>query len=143
MGRAWPQGNPRESWPPSASSRSAFCHRATSTRFGGGITLIQKRIALLREASPRVRRMALLVNLTNPIHPRILRAAVRAGAPLGITLEEIGVFEATEFGDAFKRIAAKRLDALFVPGDAMFSHHRARLVALAAAAPLPAIYCDR
>jgi len=45
--------------------------------------------------------MAFLVNLTNPIHPRILRAAVRAGAPLGITLEEIGVFEATEFGDAF------------------------------------------
>ena len=113
------------------------------TGYGGGITLIQKRIALLREASPRVRRMALLVNLTNPIHPRILRAAVRAGAPLGITLEEIGVFEATEFGDAFKRIAAKRLDALFVPGDAMFSHHRARLVALAAAARLPAIYGDR
>jgi putative ABC transport system substrate-binding protein len=109
------------------------------TGYGGGIALIQQRIALLREASPRVKRMAFLVNLTNPIHPRILRAAVRAGAPLGITLEEIGVFEATEFGDAFKRIAAKRLDALFVPGDAMFSHHRARLVAFAAAARLPTL----
>ena len=63
--------------------------------------------------------------------------AVSAAAPLSITLEEIGVFEAAEFGDAFKRIGAKRLDALFVPGDAMFSHHRARLVALAGAARPP------
>ncbi|PYO53316.1 MAG: hypothetical protein DMD84_06290 [Candidatus Rokuibacteriota bacterium] len=113
------------------------------TGYGGGSSLIQKRIALVQETSPRVKRMAFLVNLTNPIHPRILRAAVSAGAPLGITLEEIGVFEAAEFGDAFKRIAAKRLDALFVPGDAMFSHHRARLVALAGAARLPAMYGDR
>ena len=113
------------------------------TGYGSGIALNQRRIEALRKASPRVKRLAFLRNLTNPIHPRILRATAHAGAPLGITLEEIGVFEAAELADAFKRIRARQLDALYVPGDAMFSHHRARLVALAAGARLPAVYGDR
>ena len=113
------------------------------TGYGGGLGLIQQRVLLLREVSPRVKRVAFLLNLTNPIHPPILAATGRVAGPLGITLHEIGVFEATEFPEALKRMQAARADALLVPGDAMFSHHRAPLVALAARARLPTVYGDR
>jgi ABC-type uncharacterized transport system substrate-binding protein len=113
------------------------------TGLGGGITAIQKRLELLREVSPRVKQVAFLLNLTNPIHPRILGAMEKVAGPLGIRLHEVGVFGATEFDDAFKTIRTKRFDALFVPGDAMFSKNRAQLVSLAAKARLPAMYGDR
>jgi putative tryptophan/tyrosine transport system substrate-binding protein len=113
------------------------------TGFGGGITAIQKRLDLLREVSPGVKRIAFLRNLTNPIHPKIFSAVERAGGSLGLTLHEVGVFEATEFEGIFKTMQSSRFDALFVPGDAMFSRHRALLVELAAKTRLPAIYGDR
>jgi putative ABC transport system substrate-binding protein len=113
------------------------------TGFGGGITAIQKRLDLLREVSPGVKRVAFLRNLTNPIHPKIFSAVERAAGPLRLTLHEVGVFEAAEFEGVFKTMQSSRFDALFVPGDAMFSRHRALLVELAAKTRLPAIYGDR
>jgi putative tryptophan/tyrosine transport system substrate-binding protein len=113
------------------------------TGFGGGITAIQKRLDLLREVSPGVKRVAFLRNLTNAVHPQIFSAVERAGGQLGLTLHEVGVFEATEFEGVFKTMQSSRFDALFVPGDAMFSHHRALLIDLAAKTRLPAIYGDR
>jgi putative ABC transport system substrate-binding protein len=113
------------------------------TGYGSGAGLIQQRLTLLREVSPRARRVAFLVNHANPIHPLILAATGRVAGPLDITLHEAGVSEATELGDAFKRMQAARADALLVPDDAMFSRHRAQLIALAARDRLPAVYGDR
>ncbi len=113
------------------------------TGLGGGIGVIQKRIELLREASPRVKRVGFLMNLTNPIHPQIFSATEKAAEPFGLTLHEIGVFEARELDDAFKRMQSQRIDALFVPGDAMFSSNRAQLVGTALKARVPTIYGDR
>jgi putative ABC transport system substrate-binding protein len=113
------------------------------TGFGGGISAIQKRIELLRDATPRVKQVAFLLNLTNPIHPRIFSATEKAARQLGLTLHEIGLFDAKEFEEAFKTMQSTRMDALFVPGDAMFSRHRADLVSMTLKARLPAIYGDR
>ena len=113
------------------------------TGLGGGTAAIQKRLDLLHEVSPRARRVGFLRNLTNPIHPKILNATRPAAGRLGLTLEELGVFEASELEGIFKTLAARRIDALFVPGDAMFSKQRALLVGLAARAKVAAIYGDR
>jgi putative ABC transport system substrate-binding protein len=113
------------------------------TGAGGGIRLIQQRLLLLRDANPRVKRIAFLANLGNRIHPKILTATEKVAGPLGITLEEIGIFEPGEFRDAFARIRDRRLEALFAPGDAMFTTNAARLVALANGARLPAAYSER
>src|SRR5213078_3869822 len=113
------------------------------TGFGGGVTTVQKRLESLREVIPRAKRVAFLRNLTNPVHPKIFRAAQGAGRQLGLTLLEVGVFEAVELEGVFKTLLSQRFDALFVPGDAMFSTNRAILIGLVARARLAAVYGDR
>jgi len=113
------------------------------TGFGGGVTTVQKRLESLREVIPRAKRVAFLRNLTNPVHPKIFRAAQGAGRQLGLTLLEVGVFEAVELEGVFKTLLSQRFDALLVPGDAMFSTNRAILIGLVARARLAAVYGDR
>ena len=108
-----------------------------------GVTTVQKRLELLREVIPGAKRVAFLRNLTNPVHPKIFRAAQGAGRQLGLTLLEVGVFEAVELEGVFKTLLSQRFDALFVPGDAMFSTNRAILIGLVARARLAAVYGDR
>jgi ABC-type uncharacterized transport system substrate-binding protein len=116
---------------------------ANVTGLGGGILAIQERLEMLRDMAPRTKRVAFLRNLTNPIHPQIRKAVEREGARLDLALQEISVRGPREIGDAFKTMQSNRLDAVFVPGDAMFSHERAALVELAARFRLPAVYGDR
>src|SRR5207247_9558235 len=73
----------------------------------------------------------------------IFRAAQGAGRQLGLTLLEVGVFEAVWLDGVFKTRLSQRFDALFVPGDAMFSTNRAILIGLVARARLAAVYGDR
>jgi putative ABC transport system substrate-binding protein len=113
------------------------------TGFGGGITAIQKRLDVRRAVHPAVKRVAFLRNVTHAMHPQIFSAVERAGGQLGLTLHEVGVFEATEFESVFKTMQSSRCDALFVPGDAMCSRHRALLVELAVQTRLPVIDGDR
>jgi putative ABC transport system substrate-binding protein len=98
---------------------------------------------MLRDMAPRTKRVAFLRNLTNPIHPQIWKAVEREGARLDLALQEISVRDPAEFEGAFRGMQRQRFDALFVPGDAMFSRERGALVGLAARMRLPAIYGDR
>ena len=113
------------------------------TGFGGGIVAIQERLEMLRDMAPRTKRVAFLWNLANPIHQQLLRAVVRESARLDLELGEIAVRGPTELEGAFKTMQSNRVDALFVPGDAMFSRERETLVRLAESTRLPAVYGDR
>jgi len=113
------------------------------TGLGGGIVAIQERLEMLRDMAPRTKRVAFLRNLTNPVHPRIFKAVERESTRLDLAVQEVGVRGPAEFDAAFKAIQSKRFDALFVPGDAMFSRECPTLVSLAARARLPAVYGDR
>jgi putative ABC transport system substrate-binding protein len=113
------------------------------TGLGGGILVIQERLEMLRDMAPRTKRVAFLRNPNNPIHPKILTAVQREGARLDLELHEIGVRAPSEFDAAFRAMQSKGLDALFVPGDAMFSRECRALVGLAARFRLPAVYGDR
>lgn len=113
------------------------------TGFGGSITMVHKRLELLREIVPHVKRVALLTNATNPIQPRQFQETERAARQLGIKVTEVPVRGAAEFGAAFQAIQREGVDALIVSGDALFVWNRADLVARVARARLPSVHTHR
>src|SRR5262245_31969488 len=104
-------------------------------RPGGNITgmasfaeLAGKRLELLREATPRVSRVALLWNPPASI-PDYMKATQTAARSLGVTLQAVEVRTADDFERAFASILKQRAEALVVgPGQFLFSHQRRDVV---------------
>ena len=121
---------------------------ASLARPGGNVTgisslnteLSSKRLALLKEAFPRITRVAILreaVGESGPLH-----ATETAARSLGLTLEIFQVRDADELPSAFAAMTVARLGGLQLMPGSMFVSQLRRIVELAAAARLPAIYTD-
>ena len=100
--------------------------------------LTGKRLELLRELVPKLRRVAVLWDRTNPTNPMQLKGAEIAASTLGIQLEPVPVRGPNDFDSGFK--AVRGADGLLQVDSPLFTLHRARLVGLAATSRLPAIY---
>ncbi|HEU4368997.1 MAG TPA: ABC transporter substrate-binding protein [Methylomirabilota bacterium] len=115
-------------------------------RPGGNITgladsggdLTPKRLELLRELVPKLRRVAMLWHSENPGNLVQLKRAEVAARTLGIQLDPVPVQGASDFDSAFK--AMRAADALLPANAPLFNAHRARIVALADTSRLPAMY---
>ena len=115
-------------------------------RPGGNVTglamssadLTGKRLELLRELVPKLRRVAMISDPTTPANPIELKEAQVAAHTLGIQLQPLPVRGPNDFDPAFK--AARGADGLLQLNSILFTTHRARLVGLAAESRLPAIY---
>jgi len=114
---------------------------------GGNITgltgliaeITAKRLELLKEVSPRVKRVAVLWG-PYPFSARLLREVESASRTLGLTLHEIEVQQPIELDSAFARMTAWRAEALLVLPHPMFLARRTRLAELAAKHRLPSTY---
>ena len=115
-------------------------------RPGGNITgmtamtseLAGKRVELLREAIPRVSRIALLWN--PPGSPDYLTDTQSAAHSLGMTVQSVEVRTADDFEGAFAAVLKGRAQALVVgPGQFMFTHQK-QVVEFATRNNLPSIY---
>jgi putative ABC transport system substrate-binding protein len=121
---------------------------ASLARPGGNITgpaiisheLVGKELELLREIVPRVSRVAILWNPTNPGNVHQLRAAEAAAPAQGVRLQPVEVRAPGEIDRAFAAMTRERAGALVVLLDAIFYDQRARIVDLAARNRLPAVY---
>ena len=102
--------------------------------------LSAKRLQLLREAMPRVTRVAVLWNPGTSFHTRVIEQLKAAAASLSIELKLVGVRTPEEIGPAFSTARRARAQALYVIEDALFFNHRKTLVKLASNARLPIIY---
>ena len=113
---------------------------ATLARPGGNVTgvtalgqvLNAKRLELLKEAVPSLKRVAILTNPASPYTDPFLQESEAAVHALGI---EVRVLEAREPHDlerAFETIVNEHAEALMVLADPMFITHRRRIVELAA-----------
>lgn len=119
-------------------------------RPGGNVTglllrsfeLNPKRLELLKQAFPRISRVAVLVNPTSAIGPPGLRDTENAAKVLGIHASAIAASTPAEL-HALKPTALSDIDGLIVPPDGMFWQNRKIIVTLAAAARAPAIYPER
>jgi putative tryptophan/tyrosine transport system substrate-binding protein len=102
---------------------------ASLARPGGNITgtsifapeLGPKRLELLKEALPRVSRVAVLWNADNPINGPTVKSIEKLAQTLKTQLQEVQVREPSEFDKAFSSMVAKRADALLVLEDAMLN----------------------
>jgi putative ABC transport system substrate-binding protein len=110
-----------------------------------GVTLLNvalsgKRLALLKEAAPRVRRVGALVNPTSPSIGIFTKDMQDTALALGIEVRVVEARDAGSLEPAFSALARDGAGGLVVQPDPMFLDQRARIVALAARHRLPAAY---
>jgi len=100
--------------------------------------LITKQLQLLKEALPRVARIAILYHRESS--PAILREAETAARDLALMAKTLRVSEVTELEGAFRTARSEQLGAIHVLPSPIFNAHRKRLIDLAARYRLPAVY---
>ncbi len=121
---------------------------ASLAKPGGNITGLSalapemsgKQLALMKEIIPRLSRMAILGNSSNPGDAQALREAVLAAGTFEMYLRYIDILNATDIDRAFEAAAKGRADALMVLGNPILNINRKRIVDLAAKHRLPASY---
>ena len=120
-------------------------------RPGGNVTglslmhpeLSGKRLELLKEVIPKLSRVAVLSNLSNPIIPPLLRETEAAARAVGVQLQVVEVRGPIELDSAFGAMTRDRAGALVVLPDGTFQNERRRIAALAAKGRLPTMYAWR
>ena len=117
-------------------------------RPGGNITglsffnpeLAAKRLELLKEAFPRIRRIAVLFNSDNPAQNNLNLPAMEATAgALKLELQQFGVRSPGEFESAFATMSKRRVEAVAINEDPMFSANLGAAVSLADKYRIPSI----
>jgi len=114
----------------------------TGLSYGVGPSIFAKDLELLKEAVPKVRRVAVLFNPASPTQ-HIISEVKDAARSLGLQLQLVEARGPGDFDGAFAAMARERAGALFVVTDPVFSPHRARLVDLAIKNRLPTIFTQR
>ena len=117
-------------------------------RPGGNITgisdvaaeLAPKRLGLLKEAAPKLQRVAMLWNAKDLGMTTRYEASAAAAKELGVAVLSFGVGEPNDFGDAFEAMERDKPDGLLMVADALTFLNRKRVFDFAAEHRLPAIY---
>ncbi len=118
------------------------------SRPGGNMTglanftdqLASKQLDLMRELMPQVSRIAVLVNVGNPLHVGQLSETKIAAERLAIELVLFDAKNAVEVEAAISDIAREQLKAVLVPPDYVFNLMAKRIAELLVEAKIPAIY---
>ena len=117
-------------------------------RPGGNVTglsimtpeLAPKRLELLKEAVPKLARVAVLWNAANPIKLLDWQETQAAAKKLGLKLQSLEVRGSTDFDGAFDYATRDRADALVVFPDGLINSHRRQILDFAATRRLPGMY---
>ncbi len=107
------------------------------------VELGAKRLELLKEAFPKISRVAVLHNPTDTSNQLQLKVSLEAAKALGIALVPIGVQRREDLESTFATITKERADAIFVMENPVNFTIRKPLVSLVQQVRLPAIYALR
>ena len=121
------------------------------SRPGGNITglafltveLVGKQLQLLKEAVPRLSRVGLLTNPSNPGAARQRTGAETTARSLGLQLQVLEVQRPEELAGAFTAMTREHAGAVLLPGDSLFFHHGTQIADLALKSRLPALFTPR
>lgn len=115
--------------------------------FTGPITinreLMPKRLELIKEALPQLSRVGYLANPRYALHKPQLQEMEAVAQRFGVQLIIAAVTAAEQLEGAFAELVAKGAQAVVVQQDPLFTGQAARVVSLANANRLPAIYALR
>jgi putative tryptophan/tyrosine transport system substrate-binding protein len=121
---------------------------ASLSRPGGNVTglssgsseLSEKTVELLKEIVPQTRRIAVLLNPSNPAEPLKLNEVQTAAEPLGVQLQVLPVRDPKELDTAFTAMTRERAGALVVFHEHLFFAHQNRIRDFAVKNRLPVMY---
>jgi putative ABC transport system substrate-binding protein len=123
---------------------------ASYSRPGGNVTGVAfigaeygKRLELLKQAAPKLSRVALLYNPDNLASVLALDATQQWTGPLAVKLEPHEFRGPQDVERVFGSIAVKQPDALMTTADAIIASHRAQIVDFAAKHRLLSMYPTR
>jgi putative ABC transport system substrate-binding protein len=120
---------------------------ASLARPGGNVTglsiqstdLAGKRLELLREVVPGLRRLAIMVNVGSPIAVLEIGEVQAAGRTLGLEVDTLAIRRAEDIAPAIEALKGAA-GALYVQADPLTTSNRTRIVTLARAARLPTMH---
>jgi putative ABC transport system substrate-binding protein len=123
---------------------------ASLARPGGNVTglsnqqadLAAKRLELLREVVPGLRRLAIMANIGNPFAVLELGEVQATVRVLGLEVTTLEIRRAEEIMNAFRALKS-RPDALYVVNDPLVNTNRIRIITLALGARLPTMHGSR
>src|SRR5581483_2323235 len=115
---------------------------------GGNVTgisdiasvLSTKRLSLLKQLSPKLRRVAMLWNRDDLGMSLRYEASAKAAQELGVSVQALGVREPDDFNGVFEAMDRDKPDAILMVSDSLTILNRKRVFDYAAAKRLPAIY---
>ena len=115
---------------------------------GGNITgisdnaaaLAAKRLELIKQAVPNVRRVAMLWNRDDLGMTMRYDASATAARSLGVTVQPLCVHEPDDFNGVFEAMDRDQPDAIFMVADALTTLNRKRVFDYAGAHHIPALY---
>jgi putative ABC transport system substrate-binding protein len=121
---------------------------ASLARPGGNVTgisdnattLSTKRLELLKQAVPSIRKVAMLWNKDDLGMTLRYQASADAAKSLGTVVIPLGVREPDDFNEAFTTMDREQPDAILMVSDALTILNRKRVFEYASAHRLPAIY---
>ena len=124
---------------------------ASLARPGGNITglslqqadLAGKRLELLREVIPALRRLAILANVGNPNAVPEMGEVRAVARTLGLEVTVFEIRRAEDIAPAFEVLIKDRSEALYVVGDPLLTTNRLRINTFALAARLPTMFTQR
>jgi putative ABC transport system substrate-binding protein len=123
---------------------------ASLARPGGNVTglsvqqtdIAGKRLELLREAVPRFRRLAIMVDVGFDEGVLEMGEVKTAARTLGVEVAPLEIRRAEDIAPAFEALKAQA-DALYVVVNALITANRTRIITLALGARLPTIFNTR
>jgi putative ABC transport system substrate-binding protein len=124
---------------------------ASLARPGGNVTglslqstdLVGKRLELLREVVPGLRRLAVVANVANPFAVLEMAEVQAAGHKLGLEVDRLEIRGTQDVASAFGALKGRAHEALYVVTDPLVITNRARIGTFAMGQRLPIIYSSR
>jgi len=121
---------------------------ASLARPGGNITGLStlfpemsgKQLQVLKEIVPKISRVAVLGNATQPGNPQALREINIAADGFGVQIQYLEVRGAKDIETAFREASKERADAVLVLSTTIIYFNRRQVADLAAKSRLPTIY---